>query len=104
MKYSALLLIPFLFVLGCADDIKELSRVTREFALTQSADADLPEGPVKTFTASQTFDATADVQAFSSNLDAVTVKSITMEFSNYSTTGTEDVTITEANLEFEGTG
>ncbi len=104
MKTKLLLAIFSLFVLACStDDVKELTRITQDFTLSQSIDVSIPEGPITEFSATKVFDATDDVKGFDSKLDNLSITGLTMDFSNYSSS-VDPVTITDASLTFEGTG
>jgi hypothetical protein len=101
MKYTTLIIIPVLFAFGCGDDVKELTTKTLPYSIDQTTNVDLGQSDPKTFSATQEFDATAEVSKFNSKLDAIEVKGITMEFFGYSG---DNVLITDASFEFVGTG
>ncbi len=88
---------------SCADDVKELSRVTRSFTLSEEFTVDISETDPTSVSESKTFDASIATQGFSSNIDKITVKSLTIAIKGYQSSA-GIVSLTDASITFEGTG
>lgn len=99
MKSKLLLSMVAVFAMACsADDVKELTRQDQTFVLTQTAPIAAVENGPLTYSVTKEFDATADVAVFTDKIDKVTLNSVTMMISDYSTTLDSDVSLTAAVL------
>ncbi|HNP18825.1 MAG TPA: hypothetical protein PKL31_10355 [Fulvivirga sp.] len=100
MKYNIIILFIAAVAFSC-NSVDDLLKTSANYSVEQTANVDLIQDGPKTFSITQEFATPADVDKFGSNLDAIEITGISMKFTNY--TGT-DVKITDASLDFVGTG